>query len=379
MKQKCLLTLALLPALAFAQNGKYTVKGRVGNLNSPAKVYLMYAKGQNEPVTDSSGVKNGEFSFEGSVPEAVAAVLVMDRNGVGLQNISPNSNPDILRFYIESGEVKVSSSDSLSKAEVSGKVNNDNKALQAQLKPMNEKLAALNNEFRSASPERQQAQEFRNGLQARFEQIREQQNAVLKAFVKAHPESFVSVSAIQRLSQESSDPVEMESLIGKLSPVLQRNASIQEVSAGLQAAKKTAVGVQAMDFTQEDVNGKPVKLSDFKGKYVLLDFWASWCGPCRQENPNVVKAYNKYRDKNFTVLGVSLDRENGKDAWLKAIKDDGLTWTQVSDLKFWNNSVAVMYGIKAIPKNFLIDPAGKIVASDLRGDELDSKLAELLK
>jgi len=109
-----------------------------------------------------------------------------------------------------------------------------------------------------------------------------------------------------------------------------------------------------------------------------LDFWASWCGPCRQENPNVVKAYNKYKDKNFTILSVSLDKADGKAAWLAAIQNDGLTWTQVSDLKFWNNQAAALYFVTSIPSNFLIDPSGKIIARDLRGDDLDAKLAEVL-
>jgi len=115
---------------------------------------------------------------------------------------------------------------------------------------------------------------------------------------------------------------------------------MESISCVPEISKKTAVGKYALDFTQNDTLGKPVSLSSFKGKYVLVDFWASWCGPCRQENPNVVKAFNKYRDKNFTILGVSLDRPNAKDRWLKAIHDDGLAWNHVSDLKYWDNEVA---------------------------------------
>ena len=144
----------------------------------------------------------------------------------------------------------------------------------------------------------------------------------------------------------------------------------------IEIAKKTGIGKFAMDFTQNDTLGMPVSLSQFRGKYVLVDFWASWCGPCRVENPNVVKVFHQYKDKGFTVLGVSLDRPNAKDKWLKAIHDDGLAWTQVSDLKFWDNEVAKLYGIRAIPQNLLIDPQGKIIAKNLRGMELEQYLAK---
>ncbi len=151
----------------------------------------------------------------------------------------------------------------------------------------------------------------------------------------------------------------------------------QGIKQVINNAKVGAVGSKAPDFTQVDTLGKKVTLSQFKGKYVLVDFWASWCGPCRRENPNVVAIYNQFKNKNFTVLGISLDQD--KESWLQAIKADHLAWTHVSDLKYFSNEVAQMYHIQSIPQNFLIDPNGIIIAKNLRGEELKAKLTELLK
>ncbi|MDQ6608647.1 MAG: AhpC/TSA family protein [Bacteroidota bacterium] len=147
--------------------------------------------------------------------------------------------------------------------------------------------------------------------------------------------------------------------------------------AALQTINKSVPSSKAPDFTQPGVDGKPVSLSSFKGKYVLLDFWASWCAPCRRDNPNVVKAYNEFKDKNFTILGISLDQN--KEAWQKAIQEDGLTWNHASDLKFWSNEAAALYGVQSIPANFLIDPQGNIIAQDLHGEEIENTLRRLVK
>jgi peroxiredoxin len=174
----------------------------------------------------------------------------------------------------------------------------------------------------------------------------------------------------QQLGLKPLNNMEVSEIVNKSSARFPNSTAFNEL-------KKNQRSQQAPDFTLPDTTGTPVSLSSFKGKYVLVDFWASWCAPCRQENPNVVKAYNQFKDKNFTILGVSLDKN--KAAWLQAIKNDGLTWNHVSDLKYWESEAAALYDVRSIPYNVLIDPTGKIIGEDLRGNDLENTLRSVLK
>ncbi len=209
-----------------------------------------------------------------------------------------------------------------------------------------------------------------------------QLNAYLKQFIQTTPNGTLAVLALGWASR-SFPPAEMDSALKNLKGRFPGNtflADMEKASNAQQQPDQTAgslwVGKTVPELTMPDVNGKEVSISSFRGKYVLVDFWASWCGPCRAENPNVVKAYNEFKGKNFTILGVSLDKE--KDPWKKAIAQDHLSWTQMSDLKYWNSQAVETFGFQGIPFNVLVDPSGKVIGESLRGEELDAKLKQVL-
>ncbi len=209
-----------------------------------------------------------------------------------------------------------------------------------------------------------------------FAAYKKQRSVKIDEFIRNNPASIVSAYVLYRDFSYRLSPEEIESNVALLDKSFQSTQYVKVLNELKTVLRRVAIGNKAIDFTSIDPSGKQVKLSDQFGKYILLDFWAAWCGPCRQENPNVVKAFQKYKDLGFTVVGVSLDKS--KEAWVKAIKDDNLTWTHVSDLAYWNSAAASLYGIRAIPGNFLLAPDGTIVARNLRGVALDQKLDELL-
>lgn len=283
--------------------------------------------------------------------------------------------PDNAEFYLEKGTITITGTDSLSTAVIrGGKTQKDFAALNKWLLPLYEKMDPLYAGIQKAESEGRE--EEVDKIKTQLSKLQKEEYEKSKEFVQSHPDSYVSLNIIQSNAYVI-DVNTFEPLYNLLGEKLKETEKGKAFAKKLLLAKKLAVGQPAINFVQNNTEGVPVSLASFKGKYVLVDFWASWCMPCRAENPNVLKAYNQFKDKGLEIISVSLDTK--KELWIAAIKKDGMPWIHVSDLKGWDNQVAQDYDIKAVPQNVLINPKGVIIAKNLHGEDLEKKLGEVLK
>lgn len=366
--------LVALPFMGMAQSFTYHIKATLRQAEANSVLRMTYILGDKNVVEDSATANNGVFVLTGKVEKPVKARLVLDHTGT-----EGRKGRDVYEIYLEPGNILITSKDSIRYATITaGKVNADHETLKVSLKTMDAEIAHMAERYKQLQGQAVKDTPEVAAVDSGWNVINQKMADIRKAFIVNHPASAVSLDVLKMYAGPMPDYTKVMALMNTLSPAIRNSADGKAYLAKLNKTLTTGIGQTAPDFVQADTAGHPVHLSSFRGKYVLLDFWASWCGPCRAENPNVVKAYEKYKSKNFTIVGVSLDNASTAAKWLAAIHADDLNWTQLSDLKGWQNEVAKLYSVEGIPQNFLIDPSGKIIAQNLRGDELAKRLATLL-
>lgn len=365
------LFLLMSPVFGFAQQGTYTISGTV---HKPEITTLYFTQttfydGNPKGNAQKIAVVNGKFSIKGMIDEPVPAFL----------SLSEDYKKDAAQpkqFILDKGTIFVEITSVLADATVKGsKAQDDLFQYNTEQAPYSAKINAINQEAQRLSVGGIAADSIGRLFRIPFRDATKELADFQKKFVQKNTSSFISLLIISNIAGATNNYIEADNLLSGLGDDIKSGTTAKSIKEYINSQKKTSVGALAPDFALADTSGKKIALSELKGKYVLLDFWAAWCKPCRDENPNVVQAFKTYKNKGFTVFGVSLDKE--RKSWLKAIQDDELQWQHVSDLKFWGSEAAALYGITSIPRNFLLDPNGKIIGRDLRGQDLLDKLEEL--
>ncbi len=346
---------------AHGQSG-FSINGMVTGYDS-GLVFLKKREAGNWISLDSIESKQGKFHLKGKL-ETPEMYYLFFGNGKKYSSIFlDNSN---ITF-----SVKI---DDLRNPVIKGsKSQNLYVQYQDELKPFDDKFKDLSEQYRAA--EKEGNKELLNQIYSTYDEVTNEKNSFIKKYIGANNKSVIVPYVLSSIYY-SLEVNELDSLFKLFDPSLSSSPYYKTMDAKIKVLRTVEIGNKAPDFTLNDTLGNPISLSSFTGKYLLIDFWAAWCRPCRAENPNNVKLYADYKEKGFEIFGVSFD--NGREAWVKAINKDRLTWPQVSDLKGWSSAAGKLYGVSSIPHTVLLDKDGVIIAKNLRGEELRKKVAELL-
>jgi peroxiredoxin len=371
-----LLTSALLVfSCNKAGENEYIITGTIKGVDGK-KVYLEVQDDMTGAfkTLDTVVVEGGKFTMKGSAKES-------DINLIQIESVEGK-----IPFILENGDIEMDiNKDSLSLVKVTGTYNNDELTAYRELgSAIQKKMMKFQKDNMAKMNLAQQKKDTAtiNALSKEYFKFQKDFAAQSEEYVKKHPKSFISLLLIESFFQQMVEPAKITTYFNGLDKELKANKHGKKIKSQLDLINKpaapagVAVGAMAPDFSAPDPNGKMVSLKQCMGKVTLIDFWASWCNPCRAENPNNVAMYNEFHAKGLNIIGVSLDKDAAK--WKEAIAKDKLTWPQISNLKYWDEPIRVTYGVESIPATFLLDANGTVVAKDLTGAALKAKVAELL-
>lgn len=370
MKHLLLTASLLAPVLLPAQDTFY-LKGHVASWKGEKKVGLSYT-GNGKMITDSTWATNGHFEFTGVLSQPGEAYL-------SLRDSAAKGRRDLINIFLGKGTILINATDSLTHATVKGvAVAEDHQYLKKRMDPVVKRLVELKTQALKMTPAERETQPFKD-LETEYHALQDSMGKIKTRFIKEHPASYLSLVTIKTMAGPAMEYAQIAPLFNILNPEVRNTPLGREMAQKLAVAKTTRIGEVLPAFTSLDTARNTLKLEDIlkTGKYTFVDFWASWCKPCRIENPHVVKAYTAFHEKGFNIVSVSLD--DNAAYWKAAINKDGMPWYHVSGLQKWKEPVALLYGIAAVPDNFLLDANGKVIARGLKGDDLYKKLETILK
>ena len=351
------------------KDNEFLIKGKIDGVADGKKVFIELPTETGSTFKDTGVVNKGIFELKGTI------------EGMELAFIRVEEQEFNLPIILENGEIKaIINKDSIQKSSVTGTKNNDLfQKFNDDSKAISDKVSKFqkDNGQKMLIAQRSKDTVTINALRKQYEAYQEEMNVYSKKFIKENPDAYLSVLLLENfLMRNYLSTSEVTALYDKLADDVKKTKSGERIKTSLDAIKTVVIGKPAPDFSGPTPEGKTISLKESLGKVTIIDFWASWCGPCRAENPNVVALYKEFHPKGLNIIGVSLDKDAAK--WKDAIAKDGLTWPHVSNLKFWDDPIAKQYNVQSIPATFILDAKGNIVAKDLRGDELRAKVKELL-
>lgn len=374
MKHYLYLLWLFFPAILIAQDNSFVIKGKIGTINEPATAFFVYKTGKDMQM-DSCRLQNGHFTFRGTTEYPFMAQIIVNRDGAN----HANGEAERLDFYVESGEIRIDSNDKISTATVTGSRTNDlYNEFQNTLADIKRRGESIQTTYMQAPEQLRYKPSFKDSLDREYARVMQDYEDIALSFIKNHPNDMLSLYMLRSNLGINPDNVRAQEAYFGLSPQIKQSHPGIEVKEIIDKIRTVSVGAYAPDFSINNDRGQQVKLSDFRGKNVVLFFWSPGCSHCKEEVPYLKEDYNIFKDQGLEIIGIAIETEDNKQEWLDVIKEYNMDWINLSELKLWQGDVTNLYSVKAVPYNLLIGSDGKIIAKELYRENRTRVLNKIL-